>query len=171
MEAIITQLAEGQRHLQLIFEQQTKQAQKEREVLQTALRDQAALLTTNQQVHDTAVLRLTDAISNAWVQPNVPGSVLQKFQQGDDPDYCFVNFERVVTTANWPHDRWGQYIAPLLSGELQAAYQAANPARTTSYLDIKKAILEPLGCDQEYYRSRFRKEKRTAGDNPRALYF
>lgn len=171
MESIITQLVEGQRHLQLIFEQRTKMAQKERNALHSALKDQASCLTSNQQVHDTAILQLTDAISNGRVHPNLPGSVLQKFQDGFDPDFFFVNFERVATTATWPPEKWDQYIAPLLSVERQADYQAANPAGTTAYPDIKRAILESLVCDQEYYRSRFRKEKWSAADNPRALYY
>ncbi|XP_078533236.1 uncharacterized protein LOC144819118 [Lissotriton helveticus] len=171
VQDMITQLAEGQRHLQLIFEQQNENARKERESFQTAMKEQAALLTNNQKVQDTAILRLTDVISNTRVQPNIPGSVLQKFQEGEDPDFFFTNFERVAATATWPPERWGQYIAPLLSGELQAAYQAANPAGVTPYQDIKKAILERLGCDHEYYRSRFRKEKWVTGDNPRALYY
>ncbi|XP_078533974.1 uncharacterized protein LOC144820260 [Lissotriton helveticus] len=171
VQDMITQLAEGQRHLQLVFEQQNENARKEREAFQTALREQATLLTSNQKVQDTAILRLTDVISNARVHPNIPGSVLQKFQEGEDPDFFFTNFERVATTATWPAERWGQYIAPLLSGELQAAYQAANPAGVTPYPEIKKAILERLGCDQEYYRARFRKEKWVTGDNPRALFY
>ncbi|XP_078502559.1 uncharacterized protein LOC144759374 [Lissotriton helveticus] len=171
VQDMITQLAEGQRHLQLVFEQQNENARKEREAFQTALKEQATLLTSNQKVQDTAILRLTDVISNARVHPNIPGSVLQKFQEGEDPDFFFTNFERVATTATWPAERWGQYIAPLLSGELQAAYQAANPAGVTPYPEIKKAILERLGCEQEYYRARFRKEKWVTGDNPRALFY
>ncbi|XP_078539523.1 uncharacterized protein LOC144824256 [Lissotriton helveticus] len=171
VQDMITQLAEGQRHLQLVFEQQNENARKEREAFQTALREQATLLTSNQKVQDTVIPRLTDVISNARVHPNIPGSVLQKFQEGEDPDFFFTNFERVATTATWPAERWGQYIAPLLSGELQAAYQAANPAGVTPYPEIKKAILERLGCDQEYYRARFRKENWVTGDNPRALFY
>ncbi|XP_078542394.1 uncharacterized protein LOC144828150 isoform X1 [Lissotriton helveticus] len=171
VQDMITQLAEGQRHLQLVFELQNENARKEREAFQTALKEQATLLTSNQKVQDTAILCLTDVISNARVHPNIPGSVLQKFQEGEDPDFFFTNFERVATTATWPAERWGQYIAPLLSGELQAAYQAANPAGVTPYPEIKKAILERLGCEQEYYRARFRKEKWVTGDNPRALFY
>ncbi|XP_078518968.1 uncharacterized protein LOC144784172 [Lissotriton helveticus] len=171
VDNIINQLAEGQRHLQLVFEQQLQTAKTERDSLQEALKDQATLLITNQQVQDTAILRLTDAIATARIHPNVPSSVLQKFQDGEDPDYFFTNFERVATTASWPKERWSQYVAPLLAGELQAAYQAANPAGRTSYEDVKKAILERLGCDQEYYRAKFRKERWNPGDNPRALYY
>mgnify|MGYP002804804629 FL=1 len=137
----------------------------------TALKSQADLAIANQQIQDTAMLRLTDAIANTRIHPNVPSSVLQKYQPGEDPDYFFTNFERVATTAAWPVDRWGQYIAPLLSGELQAAYQAVNPSGTTAYPDIKRAVLERLGCDAEYYRLKFRKEKWGNGDNPRALFY
>lgn len=171
LQNVITQLAEGQRHLQIIFKQQIQSAKTERQALQDALKEQATLLTSNQQTQDTAILRLMDVIANARTHPHIPGSVLQKYQDGDDPDYFFTNFERVATTAAWPKERWGQYIAPLLSGELQAAYQAANPAGTTAYDEVKKAILERLGCDQEYYRAKFRKEKWNPGDNPRALYY
>ncbi|XP_078515036.1 uncharacterized protein LOC144773811 [Lissotriton helveticus] len=171
VENVITQLAEGQRHLQIVFEQQMQTAKTEREILQDALKEQATLLTTNQHGQDTAILSLTDVIANTRIHPNVPSSVLQKFQEGEDPDYFFTNFERVATSAAWPRERWSQYVAPLLSGELQAAYQAANSAGRTPYDEVKRAILERLGCDQEYYRAKFRKEKWNPGDNPRALYY
>ncbi|KAJ1214449.1 hypothetical protein NDU88_002068, partial [Pleurodeles waltl] len=95
-------------------------------------------MANNQLVHETAIKTLTDTIAATWVHPNVPSSVLQRYQEGEDPDAFFTNFERVATSATWPQDRWGQYIAPLLTGTLQAAYQAVNPGGTTPYQDIKK---------------------------------
>ena len=67
MKDMIKQLAEGQRHLQLVIERQA-----------TALKSQADLVVNNQQVQDTAILRLADVIANARMHPNVPSSVLQK---------------------------------------------------------------------------------------------
>ncbi|KAJ1202791.1 hypothetical protein NDU88_006587 [Pleurodeles waltl] len=165
------QLASGQRHLQLVWEEQQKEAKLEREALQNALKSQATIMANNQLVHETAIKNLTDTIAATRVHPNVPSSVLQRYQEGEDPDAFFTNFERVATSATWPQERWGQYIAPLLTGTLQAAYQAVNPGGITPYNDIKKSILERVGFDSEHYRVRFRKAKWGPNENPRALYF
>ena len=160
VQDVVNQLAEGQRHLQIIMEEQTR-----------ALTAHADRAFTTQQVQDAALLRLADAVATARVHPSVPTSILQKYQAGEDPDYFFTNFERVAATAAWPQERWGQYLAPLLSGELQAAYQAVNPSGDTAYPDIKKTVLERLGHDTEYYRIKFRKEKLGPGDSPRSLFY
>ncbi|KAJ1211621.1 hypothetical protein NDU88_006979 [Pleurodeles waltl] len=168
---MMQQLAEGQRHLQIVWEEQQKDVKVEREALQSALKSQATIMANNQLVHENALKSLTDTIAATRVHPNVPSSVLQRYQEGEDPDAFFTNFERVATSATWPQDRWGQYIAPLLTGTLQAAYQAVNPGCTTPYQDIKKSILERVGFDTEHYRVRFRKAKWGPSENPRALYF
>ncbi|KAJ1163846.1 hypothetical protein NDU88_004298 [Pleurodeles waltl] len=171
LSEMMQQLAAGQRHLQVVWEEQQKEAKVEREALQSALKSQATIMANNQLVHETAIKNLTDTIAATRVHPNVPSSVLQRYQEGEDPDAFFTNFERVATSATWPPDRWGQYIAPLLTGTLQAAYQAVNPGGTTPYQDIKKSILERVGFDTEHYRVRFRKAKWGPSENPRALYF
>ncbi|KAJ1091241.1 hypothetical protein NDU88_004368 [Pleurodeles waltl] len=127
LEDMIKQLAEGQRHLQLVLEAHQREAKEDREALQSTLKSQATILANNQLVHETALQKLMDTIAASKVHPNVPSSVLQKFQEGEDPDSFFTNFERVASSTQWPDERWGQYIAPLLTGILQTAYQAANP--------------------------------------------
>ncbi|KAJ1194512.1 hypothetical protein NDU88_003800 [Pleurodeles waltl] len=157
LEDMIKQLAEGQRHLQLVWEAHQRKAKEDREALQSALKSQATIFANNQLVHETAMKKLTETIAASKVHPNVPSLVLQRYQEGEDPDSFFTNFERVASSAQWPEDRWGQYIAPLLTGLIQAAYQAANPDGTTPYKDIKKSIFERIGHNTEYYRVRFRK--------------
>ncbi|KAJ1080578.1 hypothetical protein NDU88_000773 [Pleurodeles waltl] len=171
LEDMIKQLAEGQRHLQLVWEAHQREAKEDRESLQSALKSQATILANNQLVHETAMKKLTETIAASKVHPNVPSSVLQKYQEGEDPESFFTNFERVASSAQWPEDRWGQYVAPLLTGLLQAAYQAANPGGTTPYKDIKTSILERVGHDSEYYRVKFRKVKWVTNEDPRTFYF
>ncbi|XP_069085522.1 uncharacterized protein [Pleurodeles waltl] len=155
----------------MTWEQQMKESKEEREALQTALKSQATIMANNQLVHETALGKLTDTIAHTKVHPTVPSSVLQKYQEQDDPDSFFTNFERVASTANWPEDKWGQYIAPLLTGHLQTTYQAINPSGTLSYKDIKKTILERVGLDTENYRTKFRQMKWQHQENPRTLYY
>ncbi|KAJ1215904.1 hypothetical protein NDU88_003511 [Pleurodeles waltl] len=171
LKDMIKQLAEGQRHLQLVWEAQQREAKEDREALQAALKNKATIMANNQLVHETAMQKLTDTIAASKVHPNVPCSVLQKYQEGEDPDSFFTNFKRVASSAQWPEDRWGQYVAPLLTGTLQSAYQAANPGGTTPYSEIKKSILERVGHDTEYYRSKFRKVKWGPHEDPRTYYY
>ncbi|XP_069071933.1 uncharacterized protein [Pleurodeles waltl] len=171
LEDMIKQLAEGQRHLQLVWEAQQREAKEDREALQSALKSQATIMASNQLVHENALKKMTDTIAASKVHPNVPSSVLQKYQEGEDPDSFFTNFERVASSAQWPEDKWGQYIAPLLTGTLQSAYQAANPGGTTPYSEIKKSVLERVGHDTEYYRTRFRKIKWGPNEDPRTYYY
>ncbi|XP_069100681.1 uncharacterized protein [Pleurodeles waltl] len=171
MADVIAQLAEGQRHLQLIWEQQMKEAKEEWEALQTALKSQVTIMANNQLVHETALGKLTDAIAHTKVHPTVPSSVLQRYQDSEDPDSFFTNFERVASTANWPEDKWGQYIAPLLTSHLQTTYQAINPSGNLPYKDIKKTILERVGLDTESYHTKFRQLKWQHQENPRTLYY
>ncbi|KAJ1164280.1 hypothetical protein NDU88_004725 [Pleurodeles waltl] len=117
----------------------------EQETLQTALKSQGTIIANNQLLHETALGKLTETTANTRVHPNVPSSVLHKYQESEDPVSFFTNFESVASSANWPAEKWGQYIAPLLTGNLQAAYRAVNPVGVTPYNEIKKAILERLG--------------------------
>ncbi|XP_078518212.1 uncharacterized protein LOC144782800 [Lissotriton helveticus] len=71
----------------------------------------------------------------------------------------------------WPEEKWPFFLAPLLTGEAQSAYQAANPLGNTAYAIIKGVILDHLGLDQEAYRVRFRKERGVSGENPKTLFF
>ena len=89
---VVSQLAEGQRHLQLVLEQQTKAALQDKQAFQDALQSQASMAANNQVVQDTALLCLTDVITNARVHPNVPSAVLQKYREGDDPDFFFCKY-------------------------------------------------------------------------------
>ncbi|KAJ1192580.1 hypothetical protein NDU88_001887 [Pleurodeles waltl] len=171
LEDMIKQLAEGQRHLQLVWEAHQREAKEDREALQSALKSQATILANNQLVHETAMKKFTETIASSKVHPNVPSSVLQKYQDGEDPEAFFTNFERVASSAQWPEDRWGQYVANLLTGLLQAAYQAANPGGTTPYQEIKTSILERVGHDTEYYRVKLRKIKWGPNEDPRTFYY
>ena len=74
-----------------------------------------------------------------------------------------------MQAANWPPDKCGNYLGPLLAGELQAAFQAANPTGATPISSLKKSILERLGLDEEMYRIRFRQERARLSDTSRAL--
>ncbi|KAJ1138687.1 hypothetical protein NDU88_005068 [Pleurodeles waltl] len=94
---MMQQLAEGQRHLPIGWEEQQKEAKVEREALQSDLKSQATIMANNQLVHENALKNLTDTIAATRVHPNVPSSVLQRYQEGEDPDAFFTNFERVAT--------------------------------------------------------------------------
>ncbi|KAJ1146047.1 hypothetical protein NDU88_012329 [Pleurodeles waltl] len=86
MEAMATRLVRGSVICNWLWGDSPKMSQKEREACQTALNNQAALLTTNQQVQ--AIVHFTETISSEYVHPNVLGLVLQKFQEEETQIIC-----------------------------------------------------------------------------------
>ncbi|XP_069510874.1 zinc finger protein 213-like [Ambystoma mexicanum] len=156
MEELIKTLSEGQQHLQQALQLQSQQAQAGRLAFQQALQLQQAQLLE---------------VTNVRNHPQVPTSILQKYTAGEDPAHFFVNCERVARNAQWPTKRWCHYIAPLMTGEMQCAYQAANPTGDTNYGDMKKVVLERLGHDEETYRIKFREVKLTGEETPRQLFY
>ncbi|XP_069494496.1 uncharacterized protein [Ambystoma mexicanum] len=167
MEAVIKALAEGQQQLQQLVQVQGHQAQADRQALQQALQVQTAA----QEQGREALRILGESVAAHRTHPAIPPTVLQKYQAGDDPSFFFVNFERIARAAQWPQDRWSFFLAPLLMGVMQGAYQAANPNGDTPYVDIKKSILERLGMDEESYRLQFRETRLKPGESPRQLFY
>ncbi|XP_078511546.1 uncharacterized protein LOC144770692 [Lissotriton helveticus] len=166
MEAVVQKMAESQEMLGKLMEKFLKTAEEDRGQLHDVLKGQG-------DAHDQAMGKLTDVLGQQQQRPitSLPSVILQKYVPGDDPDYFFTNFERLAQAASWPADRWGQYLGPLLTGDLQAAYQQANIQGNTPYDDIKKCILERLGIDDETYRVKLRQAKEGPQETPRALSF
>ncbi|XP_069493901.1 uncharacterized protein [Ambystoma mexicanum] len=167
MEAVVKALAEGQQQLQQLLQVQSHQAQADRQALQQAIQVQSAA----QEQGREALRILGEAVATTRTHPGIPPTVLQKYQVGEDPSFFFVNFERIARAAQWPQDRWAFYLAPLLTGVMQGAYQAANPTGDTPYTEIKKTVLERLGMDEESYRLKFRETRLKPGESPRQLFY
>ncbi|XP_078533942.1 uncharacterized protein LOC144820212 [Lissotriton helveticus] len=164
MEAAVKHLAESQELLGKMMEKFLKTAEDDRGQLHDVLKGQGS-------AQDQALEKLTTVMGQQRPTTSLPSVVLQKYVPGEDPDYFFTNFERLAQAAAWPADRWGHYLGPLLTGELQAAYQQANIQGQTPYADIKTCILERLGIDDETYRVRLRQAREGPQETPRALSF
>ncbi|XP_069511080.1 uncharacterized protein [Ambystoma mexicanum] len=167
MEAVIKTLAEGQQQLQQLIQVQGHQAQVDRQAMQQAIQVQNAAQDQGRE----ALRILGEAVAATRTQQAVPPTVLQKYQTGDDPSFFFVNFERIARAAQWPQERWAFFLAPLLTGVMQGAYQAANPTGDTPYVELKKTILERLGMDEESYRIKYRETRLKPGESPRQLFY
>ncbi|XP_069507570.1 uncharacterized protein [Ambystoma mexicanum] len=167
MEAVIKTLAEGQQQLQQLIQVQGHQAQADCQALQQAIQVQSAAQDQGRE----ALRILGEAVAAKRTQPAVPPTILQKYQNGDDPSFFFVNFERIARAAQWPQKRWAFFLAPLLTGVMQGAYQAANPTGDTPYAELKKTILERLGMDEESYRIKYRETRLKPGESPRQLFY
>ncbi|XP_078515987.1 uncharacterized protein LOC144781172 [Lissotriton helveticus] len=164
MEAVIKKMAETQEQMGKMMEQFMKTAEDDRGQLHDVLKGQG-------DTHGQAMGKLTDVLGHQRPLTSLPSVVLQKYVPGEDPDFFFTNFERLAQAATWPVDWWGHYLGPLLTGDLQSAYQQANIQGNTPYADIKKCILERLGIDDETYRVRLRQAKEGPQETPRALSF
>ncbi|XP_078522395.1 uncharacterized protein LOC144791552 [Lissotriton helveticus] len=165
MENLIQQLIRGQEKLEWAVEKQMTSAQADRELMRDSLANHADHM---QKVADDRREFTTQLQIRAGTGPNIS---LQKYAPGEDPDAFLLNFDRAARASGWPEAKWPFFLAPLHTGEAQAAYQVANPNSNTSYTEIKDLILDHMGLDAEAYRVRFRKERGTASDNPKTLYF
>ncbi|XP_078502895.1 uncharacterized protein LOC144761328 [Lissotriton helveticus] len=167
MEELLQRLVKGQEQLGWAVEQQLVTAQADR----VALRESVV-----KTIEELQPLR-TDPAGNPVREvvrqhpPTPSGISLQKYVAGEDPDAFLINFERVALACGWPLEKWPFFLAPLLTGEAQAAYQVANGTGQTPYAQIKTIILDHLGLDAEAYRARFRKERGSPGENPKTLFF
>ncbi|XP_078520554.1 uncharacterized protein LOC144785619 [Lissotriton helveticus] len=160
METVVDQLVKGQGRLEWVLEQHLVSAQADREILKKAIEEK--------QPWVDPVSR--SGTTERTVTHGAPTVSLQKYRQGEDPDAFLLNFERAARACGWPVAKWPFFLAPLLGGEAQAAYQVANPRGDNTYVEIKKIILDHLGLDPEAYRLKFRKERGSVGENPKTLF-
>lgn len=167
MESLIQHIVEGQKKLEWAVERQMTSAQADRDTFKDIMKSQMDTLmrAAEDQPQTAGGHKTSRGISAA---PNVS---LQKYVPGEDPDAFLLNFERAARASGWPIGKWLFFLAPLLSGEAQAAYQVANAGGVTPYEEVKAIILDHLEMDSEAYRLRFRKEKGVPGDNPETLFF
>ncbi|XP_078526623.1 uncharacterized protein LOC144799234 [Lissotriton helveticus] len=165
MEALIDHIIKGQEKLEWAVQQQIQSAQADRDLIKSTV---TAQLEGLRNVPPPTQVTTGEA---RHLTPHHAGVALQKYLTGEDPDAFLLNFERAARAMGWPEEKWPFFLAPLLTGEAQSAYQAANPLGNTAYKTIKEVILDHLGLDQEAYRVRFRKERGTPGENPKTLFF
>lgn len=161
MEALIQHMVEGQKKLEWAVERQLTSAQADRDLLKELMKGQRETL----QAVGHATPREPEG-----QRSTTPAVSLQKYTPGEDPDGFLLNFERAARASGWPVSKWPFFLAQLLTGEAQAAYQVANATGNSPYEEVKTVILDHLGLDAETYRIRFRREKGAPGDTPKTLY-
>lgn len=166
MDAVIQHLIKGQEKLEWALERQMSSAQADRDVFKNTITAQMEGLQKMVTDPGTPILREPRGT------PYGPSGIsLQKYVPGEDPDAFMLNFERASRARGWPEEKWLFCLAPLLTGEAQAAYQVASASGNTPYAEFKEVILDHLGLDVEAYRVRFRKERWLPGENPKTLFF
>ncbi|XP_078518110.1 uncharacterized protein LOC144782624 [Lissotriton helveticus] len=166
MDAVIQHLIKGQEKLEWAVERQWNAAQADRNLFKNTV---MAQLDSIQRAGPPTAGVVQMEPRGHTLHPS--GIALQKYVPGDDPDAFLINFERAARALGWPEEKWPCFLAPLLTGEAQFAYQVANPAGNAPYPHVKAIILDHLGLDPEAYRVRFRREKGTPGENPKTLFF
>ncbi|KAJ1212349.1 hypothetical protein NDU88_000013 [Pleurodeles waltl] len=88
---------------------------------------------------------------------------LVKMNPGDDPEAFLRKFECVAENAQWPKEEWASRLAPLLSGEALAIYQALSYYSAKDYEQVKGSLLDHLDRSEESYRKKFRSLAFTSG--------
>ncbi|XP_078496397.1 zinc finger and SCAN domain-containing protein 26-like [Lissotriton helveticus] len=94
------------------------------------------------------------------------GIKLAKMESRDDPETFLEAFEHEAKCARWPKEVWPKCLAPFLSAEAQSCYQALPISIAEDYDQLKQALLEHLGLDDERYQKQFRSLTLGAGVRP-----
>ncbi len=81
---------------------------------------------------------------------------LQKMGPEGKPEAFIKLFECTVEAWRWSDDQWAVWWIPLLSGEAQLAARQLPLQSLLTYKDLKKAILQWVGCSPEQYSQHFR---------------
>ena len=72
----------------------------------------------------------------------------------------FSHFERVATSLRWPKEIWTVLVQCVLVGRAQDVYASLSAEQSTSYDEVKTAILRAYELVPEAYRQRFRNYKK-----------
>lgn len=78
-----------------------------------------------------------------------------------DVDKCFILFERVAYTLQWPRNVWPLLLQRVFVGKAQDAYASLPPDLSLDYEQEKAAVLRAYELVPEAYRQKFRRFKRT----------
>ncbi|XP_069488630.1 zinc finger protein 483-like [Ambystoma mexicanum] len=97
------------------------------------------------------------------------GSKLLKMEPEEDLRAFLVAFEREAVASLWPKMQWMTHLAPLLSGEALAVFQALPHDVANDYDRIKDAFHEHLCLNEEGYRKMFRSLTFTARKRPQSV--
>ncbi|KAI2657312.1 Zinc finger and SCAN domain-containing protein 23 [Labeo rohita] len=98
-------------------------------------------------------------------EPQIPS-----FVEGEDVESFFVRFERIARTWGLQANEWAAQMVTLLTGKALEAYVGMDEQRSSSYDDIKAAVLAKYNVTEETYRLRFRSFMVPAGENVRETY-
>ncbi|XP_069459944.1 uncharacterized protein [Ambystoma mexicanum] len=89
--------------------------------------------------------------------PNpIPFKELVKMKPGEDPDDFLRTFECVAADNLWPKKEWTMHLAPLLSADGQAIYQALPDYTANDYDQLKDALIKHMNVSEESCRKKFR---------------
>ncbi|XP_069473379.1 uncharacterized protein [Ambystoma mexicanum] len=102
-------------------------------------------------------------------QTTIQGVTLTKMEPGDDPEVFLLAFESAASGALWPKEQWAMRLAPFLSEEAYAIYQALPFYTAEDYDQLKEAILDHMSMIEESYRKKFRSVTFTTGAKPRMV--
>ena len=71
-------------------------------------------------------------------------------------DKCFLHYEKVATSLEWPWDIWTLLLQSVLVGKVQEIYAALSLAQNSEYDTVKTAILNAYELVPEAYWQKFR---------------
>ncbi|XP_041102688.1 uncharacterized protein LOC121313985 [Polyodon spathula] len=150
-------------------EERDAQRDAERTAHMTAMADKMAAMCLAIQNLVVAQAQAQVPVAAAGPVLPVPKIRLQKMTPEDDPEAFLTTFERMATVSGWPAGCWAAQLAPCLTGEAQAAYQALSNVAAEDYSQVKTAILRRLNITPETHCRRFRSYKRLEGTRPRIM--
>ena len=95
---------------------------------------------------------------------------LLKLTETDDIKAYLTTFERMMAAYEVPENCWPYKLALMLTGKVQQAYAAMEPARAADYVEVKTAsYLRRYDISEETYCQRFRVTTREEGETYQEL--
>ncbi len=118
--------------------------------------DRFRLLVQAQDEDRRAIRSLLGREESPIAAPTIAHVPLMRMGPHDDPEAFVDLFEKTAEACGWARTQWPVRLIPLLTGEAQVAAQQLPVANLLAYEDLKRAILQQVGCNPEQHRQRFR---------------
>ncbi len=108
--------------------------------------DRFCLLVQAQEEAQRAIQSLLGQDVRPGTAPPIAHVPLVKMGPQDDPEGFVDLFEKTVDACGCDRAQWPVRLIPLLSGDAQVAAQQLPVEKLLAYADLKRAILQQVGC-------------------------
>ena len=151
-----------------VLRAQQRQQQEQQQLLMSLLEEQKAEIARSREEREREKNEHEKRTSSDEAESfRLPKPTLQRLEADDDIEHFLLTFERIATQQRWPKEIWATQLAGLLTGKAMAAYATLSSADSTSFEEVKKAVLSRYDVSEETHRMRFRQDRKKQGESYR----